>query len=71
MYLNSLGIRSYIGTAFVNHLCYTDQLCFISLSSSGMQQLLRICNMYARNINCYIMDRSNFPYASREELEVN
>ena len=47
MHLNSSGIGAYLGTAFINHLCYADDLCRISLSSSGMQQLLHICNKYA------------------------
>ena len=47
MYLNSSGIEGYLGTAFINHLCYADDLCLISLSSSGMQQLLHIFNEYA------------------------
>ena len=32
---------------YINHLCYADDLCLISLASSGMQQLLHICNKYA------------------------
>ena len=28
------------------HLCYADDLCLISLSSSGIKQLLHICNEY-------------------------
>ena len=47
MHLNSSGIGGYLGTAFINHLCYEDDLCLISLSSSGLQQLLHICNEYA------------------------
>ena len=47
MHLNSSGLGGYLGTAFINHLCYADDLCLISLSSSGMQQLLHICNTYA------------------------
>ena len=47
MHLNSSGIGGYIRTAFINHLCYADDLCPIDLSSSGMQQLLHICNEYA------------------------
>ena len=47
MHVNSSGIGGYLGTAFINHLCYADDLCLISLSSSGMQQLLHICNEYA------------------------
>ena len=44
--LNSSGIGGYIGTSFINHLCYADDLCLISLSSSGMQHLLNICKEY-------------------------
>ena len=45
--LNSLGIRGCLGNVFLNHLCYADDLCLISLSSTGMQQLLYICQNYA------------------------
>ena len=47
MHLYSSGIGGYLGTAFINHLCYADDMCLISLSSSGMQQLLHIRNEYA------------------------
>ena len=47
MQLNSSGIEGYLGTAVINHLCYADDLCLISLSSSRMQQRLHICNEYA------------------------
>ena len=47
MHLNSSGIGGYLGTAFIHHLCYADDLCLISLSSSGKQQVLHICNKYA------------------------
>ena len=47
MHLNSSGTGGYLGTAFINYLYYADDLCLISLSSSGMQQLLHICNTYA------------------------
>ena len=47
--LNSSGIGGYLGNVFLNHLCYADDLCLISLSSTGMQQLLTICQNYAVN----------------------
>ena len=47
--LNSSGIGGYLEDAFLNHLCYADDLCLISLSSRGMQQLLNICQSYATN----------------------
>ena len=45
--LNSSGIGGYLGNVFLNHLCYSDNLCLIRLSSTGMQQLLNICQNYA------------------------
>ena len=45
--LNRSGIGGYLGHIFLNHLCYADGLCLISLSSTGMQQLLNICQNYA------------------------
>ena len=66
MHLNSSGIGGNLGTTFINYLCYADNRCVISLSSSGMQQLLDICNKY---INCYVMDLSHVLYVSREKIE--
>ena len=34
--LNSLGIVGYLGKVFSKHLCYVDNLCLISISSTGM-----------------------------------
>ena len=36
MKLNCSGIGRYIGNSFSNHLCYANNLCLISLSSSGI-----------------------------------
>ena len=47
--LNSSGIGGYLGDALLNHLCYVDDLCCISLSSSEMEQLLNICQAYVTN----------------------
>ena len=44
--LNSSGIGGYLEKVFLNHLCYADDLCLIGLSSTGMQQLLNICQNY-------------------------
>ena len=38
--LNSSGIGDSQGDNIINHLCYADDLCLISLSSSGMHHLL-------------------------------
>ena len=40
--LNRSGIGRDIGGHLINHLCYTDDLCLISLSSAGMQSQLDI-----------------------------
>ena len=45
--LNRSGIGGNIGGHLINHLCYADGLCLISLCSAGMQSLLDICNSYA------------------------
>ena len=45
--LNRSGIEGDIGGHLINHLCYADDLCLISLSFAGMQSLLDICNSYA------------------------
>ena len=38
--LNQSGIGGDIGGDIINHLCYANNLCLISLSSDGMQKLL-------------------------------
>ena len=47
--LNSSGIGDSLGDNIINHLCYADHLCLISLSSSGMQHLLDMCDTYANS----------------------
>ena len=34
--LNNSGIEGYLGDAFLNHLCYADDICLISLSSDNV-----------------------------------
>ena len=46
--LNASNIRADIGSVLVNHLCYADDICLISLSSAGMQQLLNMYDTYAK-----------------------
>ena len=45
--LTSSNIGGRIGNIFLNHLCYADDLCLISLSSAGIQKLLGKCSKYA------------------------
>ena len=42
--LNRSNIGERIENIFLNHLCYADDLCLVSLSSAGMQKLLSICS---------------------------
>ena len=58
--LNSSGIGGYLGDAFLNHLCYADDICLISLSSSRMQQLLDICQTYATSHQLLYNDAKSF-----------
>ena len=44
--LNASNIGGDIGDVLVNRLCYADDICLISLSSAGVQQLLNICDSY-------------------------
>ena len=53
LYINDFSIRltnSGIGGTlcgkFVNHMIYADDLCIVSLSSSGLQTLLKMCTDY-------------------------
>ena len=72
MHLNSSGIGGYLRTVFINHLWYADDLCLISLSSSGMQQLLHICNEYAgKHILIYNGSKSFSLCFKRKELKIS
>ena len=46
--LNNSTIRGLIGGIRVNHMLYADDLCIISLSSAGLQQLLVQFDDYCR-----------------------
>ena len=44
--LNKSTIGGSLGGKRINHLLYADDLCIVSLSSAGLQQLLSICDQY-------------------------
>ena len=44
--LNKSGIGGNMGGTIINHMLYADDICIVSLSSSGLQQLLNICHDY-------------------------
>ena len=47
--LNKSGIGGSLGDNLINQICYADDVCLIALSSSGMQHLLDLCDLYATN----------------------
>ena len=44
--LNNSGIGGNFGDAFLNHLCYTDDICLISLSSDNVVRYYIVYSMY-------------------------
>ena len=44
--LNNSGIGGYLGDAFLNHLCYADDICLISLSSDNVVRYYIVNSMY-------------------------
>ena len=46
--MNKFGIGGNMGDTIINHMLYADDVCIVSLSSSGLQQLLNllVCNDY-------------------------
>ena len=43
---NNSGIGGYLGDAFLNHLCYADDICLISLSSDNVVRYYIVYSMY-------------------------
>ena len=44
--LNNSDIGGYLGDAFLNHLCYADDICLISLSSDNVVRYYIVYSMY-------------------------
>ena len=44
--LTKSGIRGNLGGTIINHILYADDICIVSLTSSGLQHLLNICRDY-------------------------
>ena len=43
---NYSGIGGYLGDAFLNHLCYADDICLISLSSDNVVRYYIVYSIY-------------------------
>ena len=46
---NKSGIGRSMNGTNLNHMLYVDDICIISLSSTGLQQLLNICSSYSEH----------------------
>ena len=44
--LNNSGIGGYLGDAFLNHLCYANDICLISLSSDNVVRYYIVYSIY-------------------------
>ena len=44
--LNNSGMGGYLGDAFLNHLCYADDICLISVSSNNVVRYYIVYSMY-------------------------
>ena len=44
--LNNCTTGGFLGGKRINHMLYADDLCIVSLSSAGLQNLLSICDKY-------------------------
>ena len=70
--LNSSGIGGSHGDNIINHLCYADDLSLISLSSSGMQHLLDICDTYGVSHQLSYNATKSFSLCFRpKQIEIN
>ena len=58
--LNSTNIGGHIRGLLLNHLCYADDLCLISMSSVGIQRLLNMCKDYAAQHSLHYNGRKSF-----------
>ena len=45
--LNTAGIGCHIGGGAMNHLAYADDLVLLAASTTGLNKLFKLCNIYA------------------------
>ena len=58
--LNVSNIGGNIAGKLINYLCYASDICLISLSSVGMQQLLSICDIYVKEHDLLYNDGKSY-----------
>ena len=57
-YLTKSGIGGKINGTWVNRMLYADDICVISLSSAGLQQMFNICNDYCNKHDLILNKKS-------------
>ena len=45
--LGDTAVGGHIGGQLLNHMCYADDMCPISISSTDTQQLLNVCHSFS------------------------
>ena len=60
--LNKSSIGGSIGGKRMNHMLYANDLCIVSLSSAGLQQLLSICYQYCAMHSITVNVKNNCMY---------
>ena len=55
--LRDLGVGAHVGSMFMGVTMYADDLLLIAPTRGAMQQMLEVCETYARNYNiCFSTD---------------
>ena len=56
--LNNCTTGGFLGGNRIDHMLYADDLCIVSVSSAGLQNLLSICDKYCALILLHLMLRN-------------
>ena len=60
--LNKSSIGGSIGGKRINHMMYADDLCIVSLSSAGLQQLMLVCDQYCAMHSITVNVKNQYVY---------
>ena len=67
--LNNSGIGGYLGDPFLNHLCYADDICLISLSSDNVVRYYIVYSMQCiRKVTSHESQSGSRKFNLREPL---
>ena len=59
--LNDSATDCHIDGQLLNHLCYADDMCLISISSAGMQHLLDVCHSFSIGHSLLYIGTKSYP----------